>query len=221
MANDLQKGLWNSDSRDFAEMAANQIRASTQLLRSAILRGLDSVDDYSFSHERAERFLPEESRLTRTADEILPKLCDVARMMDEPTRKSVAAADYGSDIDKHLKALNDVLSSETCLFPKNEFWYPSEVVELVSHVRSTRGFVTCTALLLANALKGRDNIGWFEFRWERLAVDYNALPDGVRGPILAGIRYLYEADENFLWYSERKDWDPALTPERMILPVDL
>lgn len=216
VANDLQKGLWNGDSKEFAELAAHLVRVTTRDIRTAILRGLDAVEEPLYSYEPTELFLPEESRLTRSVDQILPKLCAIARAMDQPTRESVAAADHGSDIDQHLEALNDVLSSVNCLFPKDEVWYPREVVELVSHVRATRGFVPCTALLLANALQGRDNVGWFEFRWSNLAADYNNLPKSVRAPILAGLRCLYEAGEDFSTYTGVKYCDPVISPESLI-----
>lgn len=141
--------------------------------------------------------------------------------MDEPTRISVSAADYGENISQHLIALNEVLSSKTCLFPKDEFWYPSEVVELVSHVRSTPGFIPCTALLLANALQGRDNVGWFDYRWGNLAADYNNLPQSSRAPILAGLRFLYESGEDFEPYPAAKRNDPVATPEGMIGFVEM
>ncbi|WP_394177911.1 hypothetical protein [Yoonia maritima] len=216
VANDLQRGLWGGDTRDFAEMAAKKVLAAGRPLCTAIFRGLDALEDLSYSYEPTEYFQPDKSRLTRTAEQILPQLCEIAKSMDEPTRKSVAAADYGCDIDRHLEALNDVLSSETCLFPNDEAWYPSEVVELVSHVRATSGFVPCTALLLANALQGRDNVGWFEFRWSNLAADYNVLPKTVRAPILAGLRFIYESGEDFLTYSGAKHCDPVASPEGFI-----
>lgn len=94
------------------------------------------------------------------------------------------------------------------------------MVELVSHVRDTPGFVPCTALLLANALQGRDNEGWFEFRRSNLAADYNALPDSVRVTILAGLLYLYESGEDFLSYTGSKNCDPVSSPESLIGFVD-
>ena len=221
VANELQQGLWSDGSRDFAEMALDQIRVSPRSLRTAILRGLDSVEDYSCGHGPAAYLLPEETRLTRNAEQILSRLCEVARSMDEPTRRSVAAADHGCDIERHLDALDAVLASETCLFPKNEVWYPSEVVELVSHVRATPGFVPCTALLLANALQGRDNAGWFEFRWSNLAADYNDLPKGARAPVLAGLRFLYESGEDFLTYAGAEYCDPVISPEGLVDFVQL
>lgn len=221
VANDLQRGLWSGDAREFGEAAVERIQGASPKLRSAILRGLDVLEDIEFRFEPAKYLLPRNSRLTRPKEEILPKLHHIARGMDPRTRESVAAADYGYRTEEYLEALNDVLSSEDCRFPKNGSMSPSEVVNLVAYVRDTPGFVNCTALLLANAIPTLDEKEWFAFRWERLAVDYNALPDSVRGPILAGIRYLFEADKDFLCYSGRKDWDPVQTPDSMILPVDL
>ncbi|SHF73832.1 hypothetical protein SAMN05444273_11110 [Litoreibacter ascidiaceicola] len=216
VSNELQRGFCSGDAKELAEMATESIRSAPSKLRSAILRGLDTLEDYAHRYEPASYLLPDQSRLTRPQDQILQRLCQIARGMDQQTRQSVAKADYGYRADEHLHALDEVLSSENCQFPKDETWFPSEVVELVAHVRETPGFVVCTALLLANALPTNDSMGWFEFRWERLAAEYNALPDSVRYPILAGFRYLYEADKEFLWYSERKNWHPVEAPEFMI-----
>ncbi|WP_037308848.1 hypothetical protein [Ruegeria halocynthiae] len=216
VSNELQRGLWSGDAKELAEIATGSIRNAPLKLRSAILRGLDTLEDYAHRYEPASYLLPDQSRLTMPRDQILPNLCQIARRMDQQTRQSVAKADYGYQVDEHLRALDEVLSSENCQFPKGETWVPSEVVELVAHVRETPGFVVCTALLLANALPDNDRMGWFDFRWERLAAEYNALPGTVRGPILAGFRYLYEADKEFLWYSERKKWHPVNAPELMI-----
>ncbi|MEM9342835.1 MAG: hypothetical protein AAGA87_07300 [Pseudomonadota bacterium] len=222
VANDLQHGLWSGDARDLVEMASAHVCASPSDLRAAVLRGVDTLDFARYTWDATEHLWPEVSRVTRDAEPILPELFRIARAMDEPTRKSVAAADYGSDIDKHLGALNDVLASEDCLFPKNDAWYPSEVVELVAHVAETPGFTPCTALLLANSLQGRDMTDWFEFRWIHLATKYKRLPSRVRLPILAGIRHLYERDEEFLAYErpKRTRYDPVLTPDALIDLVD-
>ena len=216
VANELQHGFWSGDAKELAEMATDSISSAPSKLRSAILRGLDTLEDYAPRCEPASYLLPDQSRLTRPQDQILQRLCKIARGMDQQTRQSVAKADYGYRADEHLHALDKVLSSENCQFPKDETWFPREVVELVAHVRETPGFVACTALLLANAIPTNDRMGWCEFRWERLAAEYNALPDSVRYPILAGFRYLYEADKEFLWYSERKNWHPVEAREFMI-----
>ena len=216
VANELQRGRWSGDTKEFAEVAIERVATAPSELRSAILRGLDTLEDFAFRYEPFEYLLPKESRLTLTKEKILPKLCGVARNVDQSTLKSIAAADYGHDTAKHLEALQLALSNDGCQFPKNEFWYPSEVVELVAHVRTTPGFVPCTALLLANALPSNDKMGWFEFRWHNLAADYNTLPESARGPVLAGLRYLYEAGAGFRPYNGNKICDPVLSPEGMI-----
>lgn len=225
VANDLQRGFWCGNVEEFAEIAIEKIQSAPVILRRAILRGLDALEGLAYRYAPRDPILPCESRLTQTIDQILPKLCDLARRMDKPTRKSVAAADYGQDIAMHLEALSDTLANADCQFPKGEFLHPKEVVELVSHVRSNPGFVSCTALLLANALPTNDRMGWFGFRWHNLAPDYNSLPNSARAPILAGLRYLYESGEDFMVFKGNKSGDPVLAPESMIhfahLPGDI
>ncbi len=216
VANTLQKGLWSKDTKEFAEAAITRIHDGPQVLRAAILRGLDTIEDSIIRYEPASYLLPKINRCTRHIDDVLPALCQLAKGMDLHVQKSVSQADYGDRADLHLEALSAVLESEDCRFPKNEAWFPSEVVELIAHVPSTQGFVECTALLLANALPTNDHMGWFEFRWERLSDAYNQLPENVRNTILAGVRHLYETDKEFLSYSGRKDWHPIQAPEGMI-----
>ncbi|MEO0917432.1 MAG: hypothetical protein AAFY31_10690, partial [Pseudomonadota bacterium] len=216
VANDLQYGLWPGDTRDFADLAAEQIKTTGRILRSAILRGLDILESERPKYERASPFLPDLKRLTQEPGQILPELYKIARAMDQATRKSVAHADYGYRSDQHLEALNAVLAREDCRFSKDETWCPSEVVELVAFVRSTPGFVNCTALLLANAILQGDDGGCFDHRWTILAQDYNALPARVGGPILSGVRCLYEMDEYFMFHEPRGSYDPVTTPDKLI-----
>ena len=222
VSNELQGGFWWGDAKELAASATERIAVAPLKLRTAILRGLDTVEDHAaYRYEPVSYLLPDQSRLTAQRNQTLAQLCQIARGMDLRTRQCVANADYGYRAEEHLQALHEVLSSENCQFPNGETWFPSEVVELVSLVRETPGFVVCTALLLANALPSNDKMGWFEFRWERLAVEYNSLPASVRAPILAGFRYLYEADKEFLCYSKRKDWDPVDAPDLMIPLEDI
>lgn len=221
VANELQQGMWCGETKEFTKAAIERVRSAPNKLRSATLRGLDALEDLAPRWEPVEYLMPEVSRLTRPIDLTLRRLCGIASGMDQRTRESVAAADYGYRTEEHLRALNEVLSTADCRFPKNETWLPSEVVELVAHVRDTPGFVRCTALLLANAIPTGDEYGWFDFRWENLASDYNALPESVRVPILTGIRHLYEANSGFLHYSSKTFWDPVERPEKMIDFVEL
>ncbi|MEM9787697.1 MAG: hypothetical protein AAF801_14430 [Pseudomonadota bacterium] len=216
VANDLQYGLWPGDTRDLADFAAARIHAAGHVLRSAILRGLDVLESERPKYGQACRFLPELPRLTQEPGQILPALCKIAQAMDPATRKSVAHADYGDRSDQHFEALNAVLAREDCRFEKDETWCLSEVVELVAFVRSTPGFVNCTALLLANAILQGEDGGCFDHRWTILAQDYNALPPRVRWPISSGVRCLYEMDEDFMFHEPRGTYDPVTTPDKLI-----
>ncbi|WP_341368825.1 hypothetical protein [Yoonia sp. BS5-3] len=216
IANTLQHGLWHEDTKDFADAATVRIHEAPDVLRAAILRGLDTIEDSAFRYEPASYLLPQTSRLTQHVGDVMPALCRLAQRMDSHIQKSVSQADYGYLADQHLEALGEALANEDCQFPKNESWFPREVVELVAHVPSTPGFVECTALLLANALPTNDRMGWFNFRWERLSAEYNGLPESCRNTIFAGFRYLYEADKEFLCFSQRKNWHPIQASEGMI-----
>lgn len=170
-------------------------------------------------------FLAErESRLTRSADQIVPLLCDIARTMDRSTRDKVAASDRGCEIDRQLEALDAVLSSETCLLPRDDTWYPAEVVELIFHTRHASSIAPCTALLLANFLQGRHSWGWFEFQSSRRAADYNNLPKSVRAPILAGLRFLFESGGYSPSHPDKNHYDPISSSETLmhvvVLPND-
>jgi len=104
IANDLQKGLWHGDASEIAEFSMAPFRTASRKLRTAIFRGLDALEDRPPGYEKIE-YYPRESRLTRPVAQVLPKLYDIARSMDLPTRRSVAAADYGYEVDEYLAAL--------------------------------------------------------------------------------------------------------------------
>lgn len=222
LADRLQNGL-GADALDaHPERYADRFRAAPPAGRAAIVHGF--IEDaesnryataYSDPSKSAYLSFAPEDRLTRSADALLPALKRIAHDLLGPDLSSVAAADYGDRAEQHREALVAVLREQDCLFTDEQSWFPSEVVELVAHVRSTPGFVGCTALLLVNAIATGDPQDWFSFRWENLAEDYHALPKSVGAPILAGIRYLYESDAHFLGYYTRT-YDPILTPERLI-----
>jgi len=218
VANDLQRGLWQGQVKELAETSADKLRRANPMLLKSVLRGIDALDYRRFNYEPFVNFLPSESRLTLDKEQILPELCRIARAMDDDDRKAVAAADYGYRKEEHFLALNDVLARDDCRFHKDNYWCPSEVVELTSHGGSDQTFISCTALLLVNALVTKDRMGWFDYRWERYSVNYNMLSDNVRPAIISGIRWLYESG-----YCEPSfgDWDPIKFPQTMIPIGDL
>lgn len=136
--------------------------------------------------------------LSHSADHIADHLLRIARSMRRDELYEVARADYGCDLEKHFAALMDVIGKRDGIFLETDAWFPSEVVELISHTPGAAGHEGCTAILLLNALQTNDRAGWFDFRWPNQGAAYCALRPSVRDPILAGIRQLYEADPEFL-----------------------
>ncbi|MBD3679164.1 MAG: hypothetical protein HUJ27_12300 [Rhodobacteraceae bacterium] len=216
LADALQDGI----ARGTLDVVARSTDGAPPSLRAALVNGwLMLREQHALGYPSPDlRFSPED-RVTRPAEKILPALRAIARELKEPTLTSVAKADYGMDWEEHRSALLEVLFEQDCLFTEDQSWTPSEVVELVAHVRSSPGFVPCTSILLVNALVQGDHVDWFPFRWEGHAPDYRALPPRVRGPILAGIRYLYESDPHFLEHYTRP-YDPLETPEWLIPLVE-
>lgn len=157
--------------------------------------------------------------LSRRAETIAPALLAIARHLEanDDVINQVSRADYGQDCERHFAALRRVLARENGQFDRDESWYPSEVVELVAHVPGKPGFVECSALLLLNSLATRDSQGHFESRWERMGAAYIDLQEPYRVPILRGIRYLYEADQNFLATAGTTTFQSG--KRRSILPV--
>ena len=185
---------------------------------SSLLRGLDQITELIPYWERPKVTLPNLSRVTEDREHILSALCKLARAMDTATRKHVAALDYGWSKDAHLDALNRLLETETCLLPDmiNE---PTEVVSLGSFDPAARGFASCMAISLANAVQGRDQRDWMTHSAGEFIHDYHRLPSKPRKAIFAGLRYLFQTDPGFclsvsLYYDPQND---TVT----LLPLDL
>jgi hypothetical protein len=184
------EGLWESRILSHERWQPGQRAAAVQALwrlhDTGVLPGVES------RHASAG--------LTRRGETIAPTLLAIARRLcaSDDVIRQVSRADHGWESEKHLAALRRVLARESGQFDREESWYPSEVVELIAHVPGNPGFVECSALLLLNALATHDLHGHFESRWERMGAAYLDLPEPDRLPFLRGIRYLYEADQNFL-----------------------
>lgn len=220
LADALQEGLAQGTLDGYADASLDAIRTAPRPLRAALVRGFETARTLGGLGLLPPElpFEPEE-RITTGRDVILGALCDLARSMDSPTRDFVSRADYGCDDEEHRNALTEVLLRDDCRFTKDEYLYPSEVVELISHVPTQPGFAECTALLLVNAIPTDDEMGWLDYRWDNNAEAYNGLPPRAAAPILAGFRHHYETSGDFLWYHTRQ-YDPVLLPERMIPLVD-
>ncbi len=136
--------------------------------------------------------------VTRPAEAIAEHLLQIARSMRREDLAAVAQADYGRDAERHHAALLDCISRRDGIFPPDDTWFPSEVVELCAHDPSHPGYPGCTAILLLNVLQNGDPQDWFGFRWHQQAAAYGRLKPSQRDPILAGVRYIYETDAQFL-----------------------
>lgn len=128
------------------------------------------------------------------------QLVKIARAATEAEILHIARADYGCGSDRHLPSLRQVIFDQACVFTETQGWYPSEVVELVSHVPGQPGFAVATAILLNHCIHKGDLQGSTDFRWENNAAAYLALPAPLRAPILAGFRAICEADAGWAPY---------------------
>lgn len=126
---------------------------------------------------------------------ISARLVDIGQSASEAEILHISRADYGCGCDRHLAELRKVIRDQACVFTENQGWYPSEVVELISHVPAEPGFAVATAILLNHCIHKGDLQSSTDFRWENNASAYLAMPPALRDPVLAGFRAVYEADE--------------------------
>jgi hypothetical protein len=188
--------------RTFAQVAdawgavVRRLRDGPATLRAAAANGLVRAGDVGIM--RLSTHPTAADCLTRDAATIAEPLLQIARSMRQDELMSVAAADYGRDVEHHLGALRSVIGQRDGIFLPEDYWYPSKVVELTSHSAASPGYAGCTAILLLNALKIGDRLGWFSDRWSGQGAAYCALQPSRRDPILAAVRYLYESDRHFM-----------------------
>lgn len=146
--------------------------------------------------------------LTTPLRPLAPPLIAIARRMTPEERDQVARADYGCDVARQRAALEVLLNDPAVDYPPGEFWYPAEVVELVSHVPGTPGHVPCLAIVLLNALRTEDGQGHAEFCLARQWAAIAGLDPAVRNAFFAAFRHLYESLDH---------WPPSV-PEPFTLP---
>ncbi|MEM9760766.1 MAG: hypothetical protein AAF933_16115 [Pseudomonadota bacterium] len=136
--------------------------------------------------------------ITTPADTLVDRLVPLAKRLTPNERRSIAAADYGTDVDRHLNALETVLSRSDCRIVCGEYYYPLEVIELSGHSPDAVGFNGATALSLIHWLPTDSDGGLASSRWHHNARAYLALPDPWRQPILDAFRHRYETSEDFV-----------------------
>lgn len=176
---------------------AEDYRKSPPAIRSAIMVAFSRSRRSQTAHESV---LPSQEDVHSEGEEqIVHSLQDMARRMTNEDMRSIAGADYGCSVERHYRALKDLLATRDLRFPKGDVWYPQEVVELTSHCPGAIGFLPCTALVLLNAVYGDDVREDAAFLWNSRRKDYRQLPIEEWKTISSTFRYIYQTDE---------DWDP-------------
>lgn len=173
------------------------IQAISLPRKPAILRGYDRL--FKFSNQFDVSAIKATDFLTMTLENTKEAL---TRLFENPTvaeLEFISRADYARESQKHLSALKKVIFHQNGKMNEAESWYPSEVIELISHVPSNWGFTTCTALLLYNDLDIGDSFYGTDFRWANNAQKYLTMDEPAQRIIVNGFRYLFESDQ---------DWDP-------------
>ena len=177
--------------------ACKRLRGWPATLRAAVSNGLRRAAELDvIKLSKPPRDI---DRLTRPATEISEELLRIARSMRRDEILAVAQADESSDIDSRLKALEDLIRIQDGLF-QNEIagvgsdtlaW---EIVHITASRNSAVGFEGCTAIFLLNEIKPNAGRIWFSGYWEEFGETYCRLKASVRDPVLAAVRYMFEAD---------------------------
>jgi len=197
------------------EEFADLYRNASCTYRSTIMNGLDQARKHNLISEDVR---PSSSDcIAKPKQDILPGLIALGRSLTREERAWIAEAERGNDVDKHLKSLDALLESSDCLYPRDEVWYPAEVIELVSYGDQNPGFVGCTAIVLINAIADNDMQGNADYRWKINRFAYDALGKPQRRVILDGFRYLYEVNQD--WKPFWEEFAPERLPTNSFLPL--
>lgn len=191
--------LWLTHRRDFLAQPAP--------VRAALMNGLDLLRQRGLVPETC-RPRPEDC-ITLPRSGLESALVALARKMTPEEIDHVARADYGCDAARHHEALTTLLADPRLAYPPGDFWYPAEVVELVSHVPGEPGHLPCMAIVLLDALRTGDLHGNAEYRLYSQLKEVLALPEPARSVLVAAFRHLYETE---------RDWNPSMAGGS--LPID-
>jgi hypothetical protein len=167
------------------------LRAAPPPVRAALMNGFKRLCDLQLLPEDCE---PQAADLvTHPPTSLEPALITLARNMTLCEIDHVSRADYGYQADRHREALVTLLGDPALAYPPGEYWFPAEVVELVSHVPKSTGYIPCTAIVLLDAVRDGDRMENAAFRLGRQWTDLNALPQRARDAFFAAFRFLYES----------------------------
>ena len=191
--------VWLTFQQDFLAQPAP--------VRAGLVNGFDQLRQRGFGAETCQPAPAD--RVTHPRADLERALIALAGQMTPAEIDHIACADYGNDADQHRAALTTLLADTRVAYPPGEFWYPAEVVELVSHVPGAPGHVPCLAIVLLDALRTGDLHGNAEFRLQNQFTDLLALPQPTRAVLLAAFRHIYETERN---------WSPSIPATG--LPID-
>jgi transposase len=176
---------------DIWDQRQAQLIAAPAPVRAALMNGFDRLCDLSLLIESCEP--RPEHLVTLPRADVEPALMTLARAMTLREIDHVSRADYGTHADRHRAALMDLLADPNVAYPPNEYWFPAEVVELVSHVPKSPGYIPCMAIVLLDALRDGDRMENASFRLGRQWAEIQGLPQRARDAFLATFRNLYES----------------------------
>ena len=216
MANALQGGDRQEVAGSLWSGSVTRLRKLPYRWRGPLARAaLCTSDRHRFDGDAAPSH---DDRLSVDIAGTRERLVKIARSATEEEILHIARADYGCGCDRHLSELRKVIRDQGCVFAESQGWYPSEVVELVSHVPTEPAFAVATAILLNHCIHKGDLQGSTDFRWENNAAAYLAMAPVLRDPVLAGFRAIYEFDDGWSpYYSALVDISeigPSCCPNR-------
>lgn len=177
---------------DIWDQRQAELLAAPAPIRAALMNGYQRLCDLGLL-EATCKPLPDH-RVTHSRTDVDAALKTIARAMTLPEMDHISRADYGMDVARHRDALIALLADPEVAYPKGEFWYPAEVVELVAYVPKSTGYIPCMAIVLLDALRTGDMQDKATFRLERQWAELLALPLRARDAFLAAYRHLYETD---------------------------
>jgi hypothetical protein len=198
-ADPAAEDIWLTFRQDF--------HAQPAPARAALMNGFDRLCRLGLAPETCQPALGD--CVTHRRAELEQALIALARQMTPIEIDHIADADYGNDADRHRAALSALLADPRVSYPPGDFWYPAEVVELVSHVPGAPGHVPCLAIVLLDALRTGDLHGHAEFRLGNQFTELLTLPEPARAVLLAAFRHIYETE---------RTWSPSVP--LVGLPID-
>ncbi|NDR57680.1 hypothetical protein [Aliiruegeria sabulilitoris] len=216
LADRLQHGLYPETMGDFWESFQDNYCALPKRDRAAIFQGFLIGADTGRVEITGPR--PESCHLSESREEVQGALLELADRGQARLQAGVSKAVGAQMALLLLPELNVLLKGERrgSLTGDSPLFAP--LLEMASDRRHP-AHDFATALLLREAIENGDSEGWFSITlWPEMAADWLSTDTPYARPILAGLRYLYEAFP---------DWEPmprrATSPKRLerlpLIPV--